>query len=336
MSKKEIKPKSRSVYYHRAQFLKTDSFSVDKTLEEMLNQAWDQLYTTPERTFYAGDEKSLVGMKRSSKIAKLSKGNKDCTVFSIGTYEAGASANTIPDPNLGQVELEADTIDAPEDREFLDGEGFVCVYGNHIFMSPAANLRAGNVNGFMESMLIRGGFDQAASAIEIHQIADIDKVNTIEEEGVKNIVVNASTYLSSLEYIKRVSPGTKTPTLLRKFTNMVKSQFDLFCDDDTDAVVIEKSGINTKIVVSHDSRVSGDDARQGHEKVKETAKLLAGTDVSGYTIITKKGTTLTHDDLVLKRVVSVPRHGKTVHLDKMWLRLVEVLEAYERKGILEQ
>lgn len=336
MSKKEVKSKSRSIYYHRAQYLKTDTFTVTETLEEMLNQAWVQLDTTQERTFNAGDDRSLVGMKRSSKIAQLSKGNKDCTVFSVGVYEEGASANTITNPNLAGNELEADTIDAPVDREFLDGEGFVCVFGNHVIMSPAANLRSGVVNGFMESMLIRGGFEQAASAIDIHQIADIDKVNTIEEEGVKNIIVNASTYLTSLEYLKRVKPSTKTPNLLSKITHMVKSQLGPLCDDETDAEMIEKSGVNTKLVISHDSRVTGEAARQGHERVKETAKLLAGTDVSGYTIVTKRDTTLTEEDLVLKRVVKVPRHGKTVHLDKMWLSLVEVLVAYERKGILEQ
>ncbi|HFI9757920.1 TPA: hypothetical protein ACGSU0_004793 [Vibrio parahaemolyticus] len=336
MAVKKEKPKNRTVYYFRCEFAKIDGVKVKDTLEVMTNTAWGKLNSTKERTFYIGEDRSVVGMKLSSRGAKLSHGNRDCTVFSVGLYEEGASANTINKPSAASAELEASTYDAPIDQEFLDGEGFVCILGNHLVMSPAATFRASAINGFLELLLDKGGYAKESGVMDIQQVADIDAVKTIEDEGVSNIVVNAVSYLSTLEYIKRMTPREKTSGKLKKITRMVTSMLDILRDDDTDAEILEKEGLNARIVISHDGRASGADADVGQQHAKSTAKLLASTDVGGYVITTKNGTKLTNEDTVLKHTVKVKRHGKSVDRDKMWLKLVESLEKYEREGILEQ
>ena len=309
---------------------------MNSTLEAMVSSAWGKLNSTQERTFYIGDERSVVGMKLSNHIAKLSHGNKDCTLFSVGLYEAGASANTINKPSKTSAELEASTYEAPIDQEFLDGKGFVCIFGNHLIMSPAATFRASAINGFLERLLEKGGYAKESDVMNIQQVADIDAVKTIEEEGVSDITVNAVSYLSSLEYIKRTIPKEKTSAKLNKITKVVKYVFDALRDDDTDAAILEKEGLNARIIISHDGRASSNESDSGQEHAKSTAKLLASTDVGGYVIKTKRGTKLTNEDIVLKHTVKVKRHGKSVDRNKMWLKLVESLEKYEREGILEQ
>ncbi|MDT3336062.1 hypothetical protein Q4Q49_12175 [Shewanella sp. SP1S1-7] len=336
MTLKKEKPKNRTVYYFRCEFAKIEGAAVKDTLETMTKSAWLKLNSTEERTFYIGEERSVVGMKLSSRKAKLSYGNRDCTLFSVGLYEEGASANTINKPSKASAELEAGTYDAPIDQEFLDGEGFVCIFGNHLIMSPAATFRASVINGFLSSLIEKGGYVKESNVMDIQQVADIDVVKTIEDEGVSNIVVNAVSYLSTLEYIKRIDPKEKVSGKLQKITKMVKGVLDVLRDDDTDAEILEKEGLNAKVVISHDGRTSGNDADIGQEHAKNTAKLLASTNVGGYVITTKSGTKLTNEDTVLKHTVKVKRHGKSVDRDKMWLKLVESLEAYEREGILEQ
>lgn len=332
---KKEKPKKRTVYYFRCEFAKINDVKVKDTLEVMTNRVWGKLNSTKERTFYIGEDRSVVGMKLSSIRAKLSHGDKDCTIFSVGLYEEGASANTISKPSTVSAELEASTYEAPIDQEFLDGEGFVCILDNHLVISPTATFRSSAINGFLEHLLEKGGYAKESGAMDIQQVADIDAVKTIEDEGVSNIVVNAVSYLSSLEYIKRVIPREKTSGKLKKITHMVTSMLDLLRDDDTDAEILEKEGLNARIVISHDGRTSGDDANVGQQHVKSTAKLLASTNIGGYVITTKNGTKLTNEDIVLKHTVKVKRHGKSVDRDKMWLKLVESLEKYEREGILE-
>lgn len=330
------KPKNRTIYYFRCEFNKIGGVKVNKTLEEMANLSWDQLGSTKQRTFYIGDERSLVGMKRSKRNAQLSKGNKKCTLFSIGLYEEGASANTINKPSQTRSELEAATYDAPTDQEYLDGEGFICIFGNHLIMSPAATFRATVINGFFEKLLDKGGYHNESNVMDIQQIADIDAIKTIEAEGVSHITVNAASYLSTLEYIKRANPKDKTSKILKPITKMVSAVLDSLREDSTEAENLEKEGLNTRIIISHDGRVSGADSDAGQEHTKSKAKLLARTSVGGYVIETKCGTKLTNEDTVLKQTVKVKRHGKSVDRDKMWLQLVESLEKYEREGILEE
>ena len=336
MANPKDKFKNRTVYYFRCVFADIDGVKVKLNLETMLLNAWQKLNSTDDRSFHIGDERSVVGMMLGTKQAKLKIGNQDCTLFSVGLYEEGASANTINKPSKASLELEADTYDAPLDQEFLDGEGFVCVLGNHIVMSPAANLRAGPINTFMESLLAKGGFGKESDAINIQQVADIDAVKTIENEGVSNIEVNAFSYLSTLEYIKRVSKNDNTSKKLNKITKMVTAVLDALRDDDSDAEILENEGLNARIQISHDGRAGGDTADLGQGHAKDTAKLLASTDVGGYVILTKKGTKLTNEDIVLKHVVKVKRHGKSVNRDQMWFKLVESIEKYDKDGILEQ
>ncbi|MGI2142551.1 hypothetical protein [Shewanella baltica] len=87
MTLKKEKPKNRTVYYFRCEFAKIEGAAVKDTLETMTKSAWLKLNSTEERTFYIGEERSVVGMKLSSRKAKLSYGNRDCTLFSVGLYE---------------------------------------------------------------------------------------------------------------------------------------------------------------------------------------------------------------------------------------------------------
>lgn len=336
MTRKKEKLKNRTMYYFRCEFENIDDIKVKDTLETMINTAWANLNSTKKRTFDIGEDRSVVGMKLSNRTAKLSHGNKDCTVFSAGLYEEGAAANTIDKPSENCAEVEASTHNAPPNQEFLDGEGFVCIFENHLVMSPTATFRASAINRFLERLLDKGGYTKESTVMDIQQVADIDFLKTIEEEGVSNIAINASVYLSTLEYTKRMAPKVKIPSTLNKIANTFKNLLDLLRDDDTDSELAEKEGLNTRIVISHDGRASGCDAEAGQERAQNTAKLLATTDVGGYVITTKNGIRLTNEDAVLKRTVKVKQYGKSVDKDEMWLKLIELLEKYERDGILEQ
>lgn len=336
MAIKKEKQKKRTIYYFRCGFTKINEVNVTETLESMVNSAWGKLNSTQERTFYLGEDRSMVGMKLSQLDAKLSTGNKTCTLFSVGMYEEGASANTIDKPSVTTDELEAGIYDAPTNQEFLDGEGFVCLFRDHLLISPPATFRASAINSFLEQLLMHGGFTNESTAMDIQQVADVDAITTIETEGVRNIVVNAALYLSTLEYIKRIDSKGTTSGKLTKITRMVKGVLDCLREDDTDSELLEKEGLNTRIVISHDGRACSSDADIGQQHAKDTAKLLASTDVGGYVITTREGTKLTNEDTVLKHTVQVTRNGKSVNRDKMWQKLVNSLEKYDREGILEQ
>jgi len=335
-SKKEAKFRNRTIYYFRCDFLVADDVKVVNTLEQMVAASWDQLDSTASRTFAASNGKQLVGMKISFDKAKLSTGDKNCTLFSVGLYEEGASANTIPKPSTTQSELEAATHDAPLHQEFLDGKGFVCLYGNHIVISPTDTLRVGTINGFIESLIFKGGFKKEAAALDIQQIANIDNYRTIKNEGVKNITINSSAYLSTLYYLERHKPNFSQSSKIQKITNLAKSWMNALCDDDTEEEICESENLNARIVISHDARSTTDSSDQGGSRLKDTALSLIETDLAGYVIVTKTGKKLTHEEIVLKNTVKVTAHGKSVRRQEMWGKLIKSIEQYDKDGILEQ
>lgn len=316
--------------------MQEDGFVAKHTLENMVAASWDKLNCTSERTFSATNGKSLVGMKLSFDTAKLSKGNKDCTLFSVGLYEEGAAANTIFKPSVSQIELEADTVDAPLHQEYLDGKGFVCLYGNHLVLSPTNTLRAGTINGFIEALIAKGGFHKESQLLDIQQIADIDSYRTIQNDGVKNITINSSAYLSTYSYLERHKPNFSPSSKVQKITKLAKAWMEALSDDDSDQKIAESENLNARIVISHDGRSASDSSDIGSERLKKTAISLVETDLAGYVIITKTGKKLTHEEIVLKNTVKVTEHGKSVKRDEMWNELVKTLEQYDKDGILEQ
>ncbi|WP_027252098.1 hypothetical protein [Photobacterium halotolerans] len=327
--------RSRTIYYYRAEFKQFDGLVINETLEEMVINSWSKLNSTSERSFFSSKGRQIVGMKISPMRATLSKGNRDCTTICLGIYEEGADANTISRPSNSHIETSADTYSAPVDKEYLDGEAFMCLYGNHIILSPTDLLRAATALQYFESLLNAGGYGKEANTLNIHQIADIDTLKTIHNEGIKNISINSSVYVSTFDYLSRNNNFNTTP-ILRKLKGMAESVLDCLYEDDDVADFNNVDSLNANIVISHDSRVKGEQAEEEGDQLSNAAFQLIESDLNGYRITTKKGKTFTHDKIIVKSKVDVPEHGKSVNRDAMWGQLVYTLQQYEKSGVLEQ
>lgn len=334
--KKKHKSRNRTIYYFRCNFKPQDGEVIINSLDQMVAASWESLSNSLERTFPVANGRTIVGMKSSYAKARLKSEDNNCIQLSVGLYEEGAPVNTISKPATGEVELEAGTIDAPSLQEYLDGEGFICIYGNHIAMSPSDTLRTGLINNFLESLIRKGGFTNEALALDIQQVADINVVKTLKNEGVKEISLNASVYLNSLSYLERTKRNFTSSSRIEKLSNMAKSWVAPLCDDDTQDEIAAGENLNAKIIISHDGRSFNDSSEVGNEKLKNTAISLVDAEVEGYVIVTKSGKKLKHDEIVLKNSVKVTAHGKSVRREEIWNHLIQSIERYEREGILEQ
>lgn len=334
MAKK--KNRNRTIYYYRAEFKKINGAVIQESLEDMVKNSWALLGSTSERSFFSSNGKQVVGMKMSPKRALLSNGNKDCTALCLGIYEEGADANTIPRPSDIHIETSADTYSAPADKEYLDGESFIVLYNNHLIISPSDLLRASTAIYYIDSLLRAGNYDKEASILDIHQIANIDTLKTIRDEGIKNIVINSSAYLSTYDYLERNNNNFQATPLLRRFKGMAASLLDCLCEDDNDTEVNEADSLNAQILISHDNRIKGEPAERDGDRLNNAASQLIESDLNGYKITTKKDKTFTHDKIIVKSKVAVPEHGKSVNRDAMWGQLVYTLQQYDKSGVLEQ
>lgn len=334
--KKGSVTKNRSIYYYRCCFHPHADTTVNETLEEMITRSWSNLNTTQKRTFLIDNGKSVVGMKIDTDTVNMSGASKDCTLFTVGLYEAGAAANIIPVPSDGTNDLEASTQSAPQYREFLDAEGFACIYGNHLIFSPADVLRVTTMNKFIEKLLFEGGYELESNLLDIKQIANLDSYKTLMKEGVKDITLNASLYLETLNHHERTNPDSTQSTILKRVTKLAKSCLDVFKDDESDDDLENGESLNSKILLSHDGRVKGEGSEADNNRLMQVANSLLDADLSGYVITTKKHNKLTHDSIILKKEVKVTAHGKSVVGTEMWVKLVDTLSSYDKDGTLEQ
>ncbi|MFQ2525087.1 hypothetical protein ACK308_16095 [Aeromonas caviae] len=335
MANKRAEKRNRTIYYLRASYMCTDGYIVRNSLEDMINLSWQRLPLSANRTFFTGNNKNSVGMKHSISRVPLMRGDSDCTLVSVGLYEAGASANTIQQPSEQDAEINVDIHDAPLHQEYLDGEGFICFYGDHIILSPTDTFRSPKISDFIRNLIGKAGFKDEALRLDIQQIADINIINTIHRDGVKSILINASAYLASFDYIKRVRPDYQMGGVASKIMNMASSMLDSLKDDDDPQAILDNENLSARITLTHNGKVKSENSRIGADRLKEAAAALVDTELSGYTIVTKTDKKITHDEIVLRNKVLVKAHGKSVEREDMWNKLVDVLVKYDREGILE-
>ena len=335
MAKKISEKRNRTIYYLRASYMCPDGYVIQHTLEHMVNNSWQRLPLSANRTFIAGNNKNSVGMKHRIISAPLMKGNVNCTLLSIGLYEEGAAANTIPQPSDYDAEMNVDIHDAPLHREYLDGEGFICLYGDHVILSPTDSFRHSKITDFIKNLISKAGFKDESLRLDIQQIADINTINTIKCDGVKSILINASAYLASFDYIKRMRPDYKVDGVASRFKKMAESMLDSLKDDDDPRAILDSENLNTRITITHNGKIKSENSILGADRLKDAAVSLVDTELSGYTIITKSDKKITHDEIVLRNKVLVRAHGKSVDRDEMWNKLVEILIKYDREKILE-
>lgn len=335
MANKRREKRSRTIYYFRASYTGMDDFVVEHSLEHMVKESWKRLPSSSDRTFLAGNNKNSVGMKLNDAKAPLRVGDEECTLISIGLYEAGASANTIPQPSKLDMEMDVDIHDAPMYQEYLDGEGFACLYGNHIILSPTDTFRHAKISDFINNVISKGGFKNEALHLDIQQIADIDTLNTIQRDGIKSILVNAGAYLASYDYIKRVNPEYQITGFASRLYRMAASALDPLKDDDDPQAILDNENLSTRFVINHNGKIKSANSAIGADRLKEAAASLVNTELSGYAIITKTDKTITHDEIVLRNKVQVKEHGKSVDREDMWNKLLDVLVKYDRDKILE-
>ena len=302
----------------------------------MIIDSWVTLETTSKRTIVGTNGKQLVGMKISADKAKLSYGDKDCTLLSLGMYEAGASANTINKPSVSSTELASETVDAPLDQEYLDGEAFICLFENHLVLSPTDTLRIASIINFLRSLLAKAGYNKEASLVDIQQIANIETFKTIEREGVKNIIINSSAYVSTYQYLARVDADFEPSSMVKKLKKMALNCIDVLKNYDEDGSISDKENLNARIVLAHDGRSVSDESKAGESRLNDTAISLIDSDMSGYTIVTKKNKKISHEEFVIRDKVRVTEHGKSVKIHEMWAKLISTLERFNKDGYLEQ
>ncbi len=327
----KVKTRDRTVYYFRAQTTKK-LVTPGLTLESALVSSWNNLPLVKQRIWrYNG--KTIFGMALEPKTLNINGRNKQCHVLTIGIAESGAEANVI-DVSKGSTtkSLSSNTHSAPAGSEYLDGEAFVCIMDNHILISPCDALRGVISNRFLLK-LISFAKHVDAKNFTVIQVANKKTLQTVLDEGVKKIDLNTGIFMASYDRIKaQIKPNSFTEKMAKKLDELAP----IITPARTKSQLLDYDSLNTKIIISHDMRVGSAPAKDEGKAITEDAKSLLESNVEGFTLVTRKGRTITPDKVVMNETVTVQRHGKSVKQNHIWDILSAQMQKYNDTGVLAQ
>lgn len=257
-------------------------------------------------------------------------GTQPCYVFTIGVAEKGAEASVLEVISGGKSKLTSNTHKAPKGHEYLDGEAFVCVYGNNILVSPCEALRGGISNRFLRSLLKKAN-DVDKNNFNILQVANLQVLQTVISEGIKKIDLNASVFMADYQYHKaNITPNTFPSKLAAKLDGLV----DLLTPNLQTANLTDYDSLHAKLSISQDMRVTTSNTASEGTALTDNAKELVQSGLNGFALVTRNGKRITPDKVVMNETITVERYGKSVKTSSIWDALVNQMQKYHDSKLL--
>lgn len=316
--------KIRTVSYRRAHWHNTVEFPDD--LQTYLNRAFQTCIATDSRTYSFGDY-HIQGISIHSDVVRLRTGQqRDVLLMHLAQYEPDGQANTVFKPSALQHESDVETEAPPAQKDWVDGDLFALVCGNHL-LTCASNVRDTSVSKFISAVLNHDGND-IGNYIYFDRIAAADKLRLLKREGVKKIELGASLYEATLDWYQ----SDVKKNVLGQLSEAITA---CFAADEELGDIAADENISARVVLNFDSRKKGGEL--GLERMEQLASgLIRDEKHSDYVIVTMEGKRITLDEIQLKKSIHAAKHGKTVDKIDTWSKMKLYFEELDRDGLLAQ
>jgi hypothetical protein len=318
--------KSKKLYYRRATWEKQGR----RTLETLLNEVHETLATDGQRTF-----QTTGGEIRGARVHPSDKG----LLMQIAAYAPGEPTSTIA-KNKGAKSSTITAEPAPQGKDYLDGEIFVLINGNHVILCPSGVRESLATNYFIHA-LTKVGETKIATTLDLDKVAKTSKLKMIQDEGVKEILLQSSLYEASILQL-----DTKTPSI-GGFRVLIAQQMErIFAKDPDLHAISEFENLNISLSI----RFDGKEGRKRHADPKfgtaGRARLIKASqrvldehdegDSEGFVIITGANNQITADEVRVADKVNIATLGKSLNHTDAWDKLTKYYEQLKGTGVLSQ
>ncbi len=324
-----VKPKA--LYYRRAEWKEKKE---DKTLEAMLKEAHESYSTVGSRTFPGTNGTEMRG-------ADHNPDDKKGIFLQIASYTPEQPTSTIEKAtNKKRSAVEAQ--EAPEGKNYLDGEVFALVKDNHVILCPSG-AREGLAQNYFLKILNQAGFDHVAASLNLDKIAKTSKINMIQKEGVKEVVLDSSLYEASLLHSKK--NNEKVSGIKAQVAAQLKR---IFAKDPELKDIEDKENVNIKISLTFDGKEARtkDNSKDpsfgvaGRARLKKTSEHilseLENDHEEGFKIITGANNTITSDEIRVADTKRIKTSGKSLNKSDAWDKIFNYYSELNKSGVLKQ
>lgn len=311
-----VDTRDKTLSYRRSEWLNDVT---GLTLERCIKEAHKSLKNIGDRHIQYGDR-----VVRSVKHRDVGTGG---ILLHLTTETPGEAASVVPKVEPSKEELDLQIARPPADGEWLDGDAFLYVNGNHICMC-ATGIRDGSIRYFLQEFFKKAGIRKDATKFDLMKIADMMKIKFLQKNGVKEIVIKATMYKASADYARRKSKAVAAAGAAAK-------HIAAFLNKPND---VNPDGLRVAVSLKTDRRFNSKQIAIGETRLEKVAEdlLKKPENNDDFLIVTKTGQKITPNEIFMSTVVSIERDGKTVKRNKAWNELTKFYKFLHDSGALEE
>ena len=281
----------RTINFNRANY---DTGIIDRNFEEVIRGGHAHLNHANDRRFIYKDPlfvKCLDYQEHDHHV-----------LLHICAYEPGGSTLTIPDDEIDtDRNVEPEENDPPLGRDFLSKDMFVLISDNNIIYC-SSGLRFSGFRVYIRNIILNFEGDRVANTYGFSKIADIDKIQYIRENDVKEIQLFSNLYQHEVDDLEERSTRNK-------FVQFVD---ELFGGRDLNLDEIENSEkIQASLSLKFDTRPL--ENRVLFHPFNEFSENILNEDEIRFKLKLRNGDDITSDEITHRKRIDVTKHGNSVN-----------------------
>ena len=326
MAGKKPEFKNKKFYYRRAKWDSQGKLSLQKLLED----AHTKLDTVGKRTFEVGSGAEIRGANFKE---------NDGLYLQIASYVPG-EATSIIDKDITAKISNVSAQKAPNGKDYLDGDVFVYINGNHVILCPSG-ARETVVETYIWNILRKCNHKDIAKTFELDKVAKASKLKMIRDEGVKEVDLDTSLYEASLIHLDKTKPKVSD------IKKAVADQFSaIFSKDKELQDIKEKENLNIKIKVRFDGSEAMRNSKEpnfgvaGKKRLERTAEQVISEfekdDENGFVIVTGANNRITSEEIRVSDSFRVKTLGKSLSRESAWSTLKKYYDRLNADGVFKQ
>lgn len=305
--------RQRTIYYRRVQWFSAGNHN----LQKYIDRGYSHLHTTALRVFdYHEGQLQGINYRQSD--------NSAASLLHVTYYVPKQPTSLVPDPASVKA---SETIEKnpPPKHSYMDGDVFLLIKDNDVILC-SSGAREGAAKHYLSEILGKSGVDES---FELEQVANVDKLELLQKEGVKRIRLGASVFRASLDRVQR---HTKTTELMGKVADEIMSIFGRVDMNNMDELK-SYDNLRVKLEISFDERKKGGELAAA--SLAAAGCSMIDSEDKGFTIETRKGNQLTSEDIKVSKKVVLNEHGNSVSCQHAWQEMQEYYTELDNAGVLE-
>jgi hypothetical protein len=312
--------RTKSLRYRRAIFQTPPGKPVrQKTLEEYVEEAHSALKNIVNRRAV-----TVEGITLECRASRRRRGVG--MLVHVAAYTVREPASVVPQPRPEDDDAPVGTVPPPRGADYMDGDLLLLISRNDVIIC-SSSLHDRKFSDYCSDVFTNAGLPPVASMFRLMPVADADRLAVIEDEGVKQISLDATAFSATADHVTRKSVRRRVGQ------GMIDAFRAIFQNDPDLHDINELENVSAELVIKFDRRKKG--GKLAQERLRSIAKQLVDESSDGFKITTFRDTTLGQEEVVLHKKVSVPADGKTVQREAVFRELLTYFQELKDDGHLE-